>query len=238
MADQIPLEQWFWEMPLLTRWWTSSAIACAVLVQCRILSPFNLFYSYRAVMKGQYWRLFTPFIYFGPLSLDLLFHVFFLARYSRLIEESSGRSPAHYSYMLAFAAAFLLCLAPLFSITFLGSAASSTMVYVWSRRNPDTLLSFFGLLVFRAPWLPWVLMAVSVAMHGIIPRDEICGVVVGHVWYYFNDIYPPTHNGHRPLDPPGWWVRLWEDRPAETEVDDVQHDVAVAAAPVPAAEVR
>jgi len=30
------------------------------------------------------------------------------------------------------------------------------------------------------------------------------------VWYYFNDIYPPTHNGHKPLDPPGWWIRIWE----------------------------
>ncbi len=33
------------------------------------------------------------------------------------------------------------------------------------------------------------------------------------VWYYFNDIYPPTHNDHRPLDPPALWMRLWGQGP-------------------------
>lgn len=54
------------------------------------------------------------------------------------------------------------------------------LVYIWSRRNPETLLSFLGLLVFKAPWLPWVLMGFSFAVHGTVPKDEICGVVVGH----------------------------------------------------------
>jgi Derlin-2/3 len=37
------------------------------------------------------------------------------------------------------------------------------------------------------------------------------------VWYYFNDIYPPLHNNHSPLDPPAWWIRLIEGRPAPAE---------------------
>jgi len=37
------------------------------------------------------------------------------------------------------------------------------------------------------------------------------------VWYYFNDIYPPLHNNHSPLDPPAWWIRLIEGRPAPVE---------------------
>jgi Derlin-2/3 len=37
------------------------------------------------------------------------------------------------------------------------------------------------------------------------------------VWYYFNDIYPPLHNNHSPLDPPAWWIRLIEGRPASVE---------------------
>lgn len=82
-------------------------------------------------------------------------------------------------------------------------------------------------------------MGFSFAVHGTIPKDEICGVVVGHCWYYFNDIYPPTHGGARPLDPPAWWVRLWENPPAEVTVErentgavDVQGDLAAAAAPI------
>jgi len=79
-------------------------------------------------------------------------------------------------------------------------------------------------------------MAFSFAVHGTVPKDEICGVVVGHVWYYFNDIYPPTHNGHRPFDPPQWWVNLWERQPVidqpDTGAADVQGDFVAAAAPV------
>lgn len=59
-------------------------------------------------------------------------------------------------------------------------------------------------------------------MHGTVPKDEIMGVIIGHIWYFFSDVYPPLHNGSRPLDPPGWWRRLFEGRPAQptTDVDD------------------
>jgi Derlin-2/3 len=42
------------------------------------------------------------------------------------------------------------------------------------------MLSFLGLLVFKAPYLPWVLLAFSLIMHGTVPKDEMCGIVVGH----------------------------------------------------------
>jgi Derlin-2/3 len=44
-----PLETWFWEMPLCTRWWTTATVLTSVLVQCQIVTPFQLFYSFRAV---------------------------------------------------------------------------------------------------------------------------------------------------------------------------------------------
>lgn len=71
-------------------------------------------------------------------------------------------------------------MAPLFSMAFLGSALSSTLVYIWSRKNPDTHLSFLGIFVFKAPYLPWVLLFFSLIMHGTVPKDEMCGIVVGH----------------------------------------------------------
>lgn len=162
------------------------------------------------VWRSQFWRLFTTFIYFGPLNLDLLFHIFFLQRYSRLLEESSGPSPASFAWLLFYAATSLIAMSPFLSIPFLGTALSSSLVYIWARRNPDTRLSFLGLLVFPAPYLPWVLMAFSLMMHGNVPKDEICGVVVGHVWFFFADVYPPLHNGVRPLDAPQWWVKLFD----------------------------
>lgn len=51
---QVPLEQWFYEMPICTRMWTSATVLMSVLVQCNVLTPFQLFYSWRAVfVKNQ-----------------------------------------------------------------------------------------------------------------------------------------------------------------------------------------
>ena len=134
--------------------------------------------TYRSLL--QYWRLLTSFFFFGHLSVDLVFHVFFLQRYSRLVEESSGPSPARFTWLCLFASILLITFAPLFGIMFLGHALSSVFVYIWSRRNPDTPLSFLGLFTFRAPFLPLVLMAFTFTINNSIPKDEMCGLVVGH----------------------------------------------------------
>jgi Derlin-2/3 len=85
-------------------------------------------------------------------------------------------------------------------------------------------------------------MAFSLVVHGTIPKDEICGVIVGHIWYFFSDVYPSLHDGHRPLDPPMWWRRLFEtagaadraQREQGTQAGNINNDIAAAAA----AEVR
>lgn len=94
--------------------------------------------------------------------------------------EESAASIAHFSWLMAYAVTSLLTIAPLFNQAFLGTTLSSTLVYIWSRRNPDVRLSFLGLLTFKAPWLPWVLIAFNVVLHSHWPKDELCGIVVGH----------------------------------------------------------
>jgi len=94
--------------------------------------------------------------------------------------EESAASIAHFAWLLAYAATSLLLIAPLFNQAFLGTTLSSTLVYIWGRRNPDVRLSFLGLLTFKAPWLPWVLIAFNVVLHGHWPKDELCGIAVGH----------------------------------------------------------
>ena len=177
---QLPLDQWFFDMPPLTRYWTASIVLIGLAVQCHIFTPFQLFYSYRTVFhKSQYWRMLSTFLYFGPLSLQLVFHLFFIQRSSRMLEESAP-SAAHFSWLVVCAAGSLLALAPLFNQEFLGSTLNSTLVYVWSRKHPDAMLSFFGILNFRAPWLPFFMIGLSVLMHDHWPIDEFFGIGVGH----------------------------------------------------------
>ena len=159
-----------------------------------------------------------------------------MTRYSRLLESAS--TLATFSYLLAYATTALLTLstvAPkwlgLSNTPFLSSALSSTLVYIWSRRNPDTPLSFLGLLVFTAPYLPWVLMLFSLLMHGSVPKDEILGCLVGHVYYFFADVWPGIYEGSRPMEPPEWWVRLFERRRTGDSAErGIDGEVAAAAA--------
>lgn len=51
LGQQFPLEQWFYETPMCTRIWTTATVLTSVLVQCSLLTPFQLFYSLRAVFN-------------------------------------------------------------------------------------------------------------------------------------------------------------------------------------------
>lgn len=51
IGQQFPLEQWFYETPICTRVWTTATVVTSVLVQCGIITPFQLFYSVRAVLN-------------------------------------------------------------------------------------------------------------------------------------------------------------------------------------------
>jgi hypothetical protein len=62
-AGQFPLEQWFYEMPICTRWWTTATVVTSLLVQCHVLTPFQLFYSFRAVfLKSQVTNSLNPLL--------------------------------------------------------------------------------------------------------------------------------------------------------------------------------
>ena len=137
----------------------------------------------------------------GHTGLDFLFHMFFLARYCRLLEEGAFRGrTADFLYMLLVGAALLTCVAPFVHIQFLGSSLAFMLVYVWGRRNAQVNMSFLGLFNFSAPYLPWVLLAFSYVL-GSSPLVDILGIGAGHTYYYLADVYPRL-SGRHPLATP------------------------------------
>ena len=57
---QFPLEQWFYEMPICTRGWTTATVINSLLVQCNVITPYQLFYSFRAVFVKNQVRAHAP----------------------------------------------------------------------------------------------------------------------------------------------------------------------------------
>jgi len=56
---------------------------------------------------------------------------------------------------------------------FLGEALTTMFVYIWCRRNPYVRYNFFGLFTFQAPYLPWILVLISVLFGGSVIVDLV-----------------------------------------------------------------
>jgi Derlin-2/3 len=185
------VEEWWKEMPPVTRTYVSLAVVTTAAVALEVITPLKLYLNWHLVLqRAHVWRLATNFFFFGNLGLDFLFHMFFLYRYSKMLEINSfrGRTP-DFVFMLLFGAALLLAISPLTSIVFLGPSLTFMMVYVWARRNSRQVMNFLGVLSFRAPYLPWVLLLFSFVL-GSSPSMDMLGVLAGHVYYYMADVYP------------------------------------------------
>ncbi|KAJ7551860.1 hypothetical protein O6H91_06G032700 [Diphasiastrum complanatum] len=205
-------EEWYKQMPIITRSYLTLSVLTTVCCALEVISPFNVYLNpIRVVKHYEVWRLLTNFLYFGRLDLDFLFHMFFLGRYCKLLEETSFRGrTADFLYMLIVGGSFLTTIvlsgglfsfaSPFADILFLSNSLAFMMVYVWSKRNPFVHMSFLGLFSFTAPYLPWVLLGFSV-MVGSSPWVDLLGMAAGHVYYFLEDVYP-LMTGRRVLRTP------------------------------------
>ncbi|CAI0468256.1 unnamed protein product [Linum tenue] len=163
------VEEWYKQMPVITRSYLTAAIVTTIGCSLDIIAPSHLYLNPRLVVqKYEFWRLITNFLYFRKMDLDFMFHMFFLARYCKLLEENSFRGrTADFFYMLLFGASVLTGIVlvggmiPYLSesfakIVFLSNSLTFMMVYVWSKQNPFIHMSFLGLFTFTAAYLPWV----------------------------------------------------------------------------------
>ncbi|RSH78344.1 uncharacterized protein EHS24_002064 [Apiotrichum porosum] len=189
-----PIEQWFTSIPPVTRTWVLAAVGTSLLVECRVLVPLQLYFSWKsAVLNYQPWRFVTTFCYFGQLNLDLALHLFFVMRYSRLLEENSfSNRRADFVWLLFLVSSFLLVLSHFITMPFLASSLAFSLVYIWSRRNPAVKMSLFGVIVISAPYLPLCLVAFSWLLQGGFEAamGDIVGILAGHTYLFFQDYWP------------------------------------------------
>merc|ERR1711982_307790 len=126
----------------------------------------SLYFNFDLIFRqGQLWRLITTYLFFGMFSIDFLFHMYFLVRYCRMLEEGDFRGRT---------ANFVLTI---------------MMTYVWGRRNEDMRMSFLGVFTFNAPYLPWVMLTFSLLLGNSVTVDAI-GILVGHTYYFFEYVFP------------------------------------------------
>ncbi|CED83189.1 Predicted membrane protein [Phaffia rhodozyma] len=189
------IEQWVMEIPPITRAWIIASVAISVGVQCQVVSPFHLYFSWKATFGHlQLWRLISTFIYFGPLSINFVMRLFFIMRYSRLLEENSyANRKADYLWLLIVCSLFLLLISPLFTIPILSGSLAFALVYIWAKRNPNVRMSMLGVITIPAPYVPLCLVGISWILYGgssvVVVADGL-GLLVGHIYYFGQDVWP------------------------------------------------
>ncbi|KAK1304990.1 Derlin-2.2 [Acorus calamus] len=216
------IEEWYKQTPIITRSYLTAAVATTIGCSLDIISPYHLYLNPSLVVKQyEIWRLITNFLFFGKMDLDFLFHMFFLARYCKLLEENSFRGrAADFFYMLLFGATVLTGIvlvggmipyvsASFAKIFFLSNSLTFMMVYVWSKQNPFIHMSFLGLFTFSAAYLPWVLLGFSILV-GTSTWVDLLGMIAGHAYYFLEDVYPQM-TGRRLLKTPAFIKQLFAD---------------------------
>lgn len=197
------IRQEFLQIPIVTRVYSTACIITTLSVHLDIVNPFQLYFNPKLIFEHyQLWRICTTFLFFGTFGFNFLFNMIFTFRYCRMLEENSfrGRS-SDFVTMFLFGGTVLVMCALFVNLLFLGQAFTIMLVYIWSRRNPFVRMNFFGVLNFQAPYLPWVLFGFSVLLGNTIWVDLI-GMVVGHTYYFLEDVLPNQPGGMKLLKTP------------------------------------
>lgn len=210
----------FYSIPIITRSFLTACTLTTLAVHLDLVSPLKLYLrGFGSIMHThEYWRFVTNFFFFDYIGLNFFLHMFFLFRYCKYLEQSSFRNrTADFLLFFAFCTASLLGLNYLITylqwiqrpVHFMAPSLAFSVVYVWARRNPQFSMTFFHLLHFTAPWLPWVILGLGWIM-GSPPLSDLLGIAVGHVYYFFSDVYP-EFTGRHLLKAPSFLVRLFDE---------------------------
>ncbi|XP_063769068.1 derlin-3 isoform X6 [Pseudophryne corroboree] len=177
-------------------------------------------------------QLITPFqLYINP---DLIFRklqsplqmITYRYRYSKMLEETSFRGrTADFVFMFLFGGLLLTLFGMFTGLSFLGEAFTLMLVYVWCRRNPFIQINLFGLLTFRAPFLPWVLMGLSLIM-GASSLVDFLGIITGHIYFFLEDVFPYQPGGKKLLVTPAILKQIFDDSEADPNYNPLPEDIA------------
>lgn len=189
------------QMPPVTRLVIATSAVLAVLATLDVVSALSLYLNWDLVLQErQWWRPITCFFFFGEFSVHFCWHIYVYLQYCSSLEQVGfrGRS-ADFVWMLISSALLLLALTAALRLnsSFLSSALMDVMIYLWSKKNQNMLVHVVFVTV-HAAYLPWTLAFLSLLLGGNI-QDHLLGISIGHVYYFFTEIYPlmPTSRGVR-----------------------------------------
>lgn len=186
------------QLPSITKVWFIACFLMTAAVSFNVLAWQQIAYDWPSIWhKFEIWRFLTGFMFLGKFSLGFLFQIMMLVNFSWGYETNPFRTDggrgagtsADYAATLIFCGVLDLVVGYLLGEVFLARHLLYSLTYIWSRKNPDEVVSLMFGIKCTGLYLPWYFMAFSVCLgQGITPH--LVGVVIGHIFYYITQIKP------------------------------------------------
>lgn len=204
-------EQWYKNLPILTRIGLTTFFCITVLVQLEIMDPYLLYLNWPLVInKLQVWRLLTSVTFFGTFSFQFLFQMYFFTSFSSKLEKNEiFAQPGDYLFFLLVQILLLdvisLVLAWPAGFPALGPSLVFAILYYWSRREPYAQLNFFSFTI-KGYQFPFALIFFQLLIGGNIWVD-LLGLASGHIYYFIKEVVPQEY-GHTLIKTPAFLVNF------------------------------
>lgn len=202
------------KIPPVTRTLLGSTLAVTLPVTLAIKPAFTFALYWPLVYRNwQFYRIYTSF-FFGGSGLSLLFDCFVLYRNSSDLELNHfARRTADYVWcLLVMAAVILGTNQPLGSMIHFNQLQMA-LTYVWSRANPHSVVSFFGMVNVPSRFLPYTYLALHLLQGG--PGAAVqsgTGLLAGYAYWLIAEVLPARGRGGRSYLPtPSLLKRLLPD---------------------------
>eukprot|EP01088_Endostelium_zonatum_P018370 TRINITY_DN5871_c0_g1_i1.p1 TRINITY_DN5871_c0_g1~~TRINITY_DN5871_c0_g1_i1.p1 ORF type:complete len:238 (-),score=23.77 TRINITY_DN5871_c0_g1_i1:124-837(-) len=203
------LESWWRSLPIVTKYLFVGTMGTTLASSFGFVSPLMLTLNFSAIFRQfQLWRLVSNFL-LHSLGFPFLISMMFLVRYGSSLEQSTfeGRLSDFIFFLLISCSLLILIGGYFLGSIVLAQGLIMVLVYYWSRKNPDATMSLMFGIQFKSVYLPWVLVGMSILM-GKYPIIDVVGIVVGHFYFFFTDVYPRTSGGRQLLTTPKFLVDI------------------------------
>lgn len=208
-----PQEMWE-SVPPLSRSWLGLCVLTTLGTRLSLINPYNIILLFPQVFENfEIWRLFTNFLFFGPFSFNWAIQMYLLVSYAARLESDPYRTTrgatygdvGDFAFCLLFNAMLCLVVGWVMELVILGPVLSFSLLYLWSRRNPEAPVKIW-MFALKGAQLPWALTALGFLM-GNSPTMDLAGIFVGHVFYFLVEVLP-LQRGHDVINTPDWLLHL------------------------------
>lgn len=191
------ISEWYAAIPFVTKILVTSTVFLAGIVSFGLVQPVDIVMDWGMIIKRfQVWRLFTSFVFAGTFSFNFLMHIFVLYENCKRYEANpfntgGGGSSADFLFMVVCGMILLSAVGFFMEIQILSISLMYMIMYVWSRREPEAVINFYG-FKFQGLYLPWIYIAFNMLMGSSITMPLI-GVGTGHIFFFLVEVLPASY---------------------------------------------